>query len=216
MALVTGTPLGNLIQQDTIYLDSAPPIFFQDSDDGSGVGTVGLLNTPDANGFYWGLSGTVNNPVYQLGCIEGIQLSANIDQTNIRCDTSGDQGMIQKVSALSLTATVKTLLPFTTLRHIIRGGAVTTVSGQTEQFGIGQVNNQKYYYLWLPSVYDPDNGDYFAITGFKCQFTESWAIDFAYGAPSTVGINLMMFADETKPSDQLYASLIRRDPSAIS
>lgn len=216
MALVTGTPLGNIITQDSLYLDSAPPIFFQDNDSGSGAGTVGLLNAPDANGFYWGLSGTTANPVYQLGCVENVQMAGNISMTNIRCDTVGDIGQIQKLSYIDVTATLKTLLPLATLRQIIHGGAVTTVSGATEQFGIGQPNNNKYFYVYMPTVYDKDTGDYLAVTGFRAQFVDSWQLAFAYGAPSSMGIKIRMFADANKPADQLFASFLRADPSAIA
>lgn len=216
MALVTGTPAGLVSQQSDIYIDSAPPIFFQHNDAGTGAGSVGLLNAPDANGFYWGLSGTTNNPVYQLGCIENVQLQGNITMTSIRCDTTGDRGAIQKLSYIDITANLKTLLPLATLRQIIRGGAVTTVSGATEQFGIGQPDNSKYYYVWMPAVYDPEAGDYLALTGFRAQFVDSWQLAFAYGQPATIGIAIRLFADDTKPADQLFASVIRADPSAIA
>lgn len=216
MALVTGTPLGTVTQQDSIYIDSAPPIYFQHNDAGTGAGSVALLNAPDSNGFYWGLSGTTSNPVYQLGCVENVQLQGNITMASIRCDTTGDQGAIQKLSYIDITATLKTLMPLSVLRQVIRGGAVTTVAGSTEQFGIGQPDNSKYYYVWLPTVYDQEAGDYLAITGFRAQFVDSWQLAFAYGQPATMGIAIRLFADNSKPADQLFASVLRADPSAIA
>jgi len=216
MALVTGSPIGNVITQDELYVQSAPPIFYQDNDSGSGPGTVGLLNTPDGNGFYWGLSGTTNNPVYQLGCVTDVAIAGNIEMNNIRCDTVGDKGVIQRLNYIDVTFTLQTLFPLTSLRAIIRGGAVTTAGSLTEQMGIGQPNNNKYYYVWMPSVYDEDSGDYLAWTGFRGQFVDSWQLSYSYAQNTNLGVTLRLFADESKPADQLFASVLRADASAIA
>lgn len=47
MALITGTPIGNVVYQENIFLEGAPTIFIQDA-------TATELNHPDAQGFYWG------------------------------------------------------------------------------------------------------------------------------------------------------------------
>lgn len=208
MALVTGTPSGQINAQDDLYLDSAPYIYFQDA-------TAGELNNPDGDGFYWGLSGTSTYPVYQLGCYEGVQLMGSIEMSAVRCDATGDKASVQKLSYMDLTFTLKTLLPLATLRHIIRGGAVTTTAGSTEAMGIGQPNNQLFYHVYLPLVYDGDTGDWLSITGHKAQFVDSWQIAFTYGAPTTMGVTIRMYADDTKPADQLFATIIRADPSAL-
>jgi hypothetical protein len=208
MALVTGTPLGNIDAQDDLYLETAPTVYFQDS------GATELSN-PDADGFYWGLSGTTARPVYQLGCYEDVRLAGNIEMTAIRCDTVGDKASIQKLNHVDLTFTLKTLLPLATLRHILRGGAVTTTPGATEKMGIGQPNNQVYFHVYFPTIYDETAGDYVAVTGHKAQFVDSWQIAFAYGRPATMGVTLRMYADDSKPSDQIFATIIRADPSAL-
>lgn len=209
MALLTGTPLGNIDTQDEIYIDTAPTIFFQDY-------SAGLLNTPDAQGFYWGLSGTTAYPVYQMGCVEGVQLSGNIEMQDIRCDTVGSKGVIQKLNFIDLTFNLKTLLPATHLTKILRASPVVTVSGKTEQFGFGQPNNQQFYHVYAPSVYDESAADYIAITLFKAQFVDAWQIAFNYAQPSTVGVTFRAFADDTKPANQLFGSFLRSDPSAIA
>lgn len=208
MALVTGTPSGNVSAQDDLYLDSAPYVYYQD------FNATELWN-PDGDGFYWGLSGTSTYPAYQLGCYEDVRLAGNIEMTSVRCDATGDKNAIQKLSYIDLTFTLKTLLPLATLRHILRGGAVTSTPGATEKMGIGQPNNQQYYHVYLPLVYDPDTGDWLSVTGHRCQFVDSWQIAFAYGAPTTMAVTLRMFSDDTKPADQLFATIIRADPSAI-
>lgn len=216
MTLVTGNPVGNVITQDELYVDSAPPIYYQHNDNGAGVGSVGLLNNPDAQNFFWNLSGTTENPVYQLGCVENVALAGAIEMNDIRCDTVGNKGAIQKLNHIDLTFDLKTLFPLTSLKDIIRGGEVTTTGGELEQMGIGQPNNNRYYYVWLPSVYDEANGDYLAWTGFRGQFVDSWNLAFTYAAPTTLGVILRLFADTTKPADQLFANVIRADASAIA
>ena len=209
MALITGTPLGTINQQDDIYFDTAPTIFFQERDGTS------PLNNPDGDGFYWGLTGSTAKPVYELGCIENVTWGSDIALTDVRCDTVGNKVTIQKVNHLDLTFDLKTLLPLTTLRWILRGGAVTTNAGATEKMGIGQPNNQKYFRVYFPLVYDEDAGDYVSVSGQRCQFVDSWQITYAFGEPATMGVTLRMFADDSLPREQLFATIIRADPSAV-
>jgi hypothetical protein len=197
MALVTGTPLGVINTQDDLYLDVAPTIYFQDYD-------ADELNNPDGDGFYWGLTGSSTYPVYELVCYE-----------DARWATVGDKGQIQKLNHIDLTFTLKTLMPLATLTHILRGGAVTTTPGATEKMGIGQPNNQQYYHCYFPVVYDETVGDYVAVTAHKAQFVDAWEIAFAFGTQATLGIIFRAFADSSKPADQLFATVIRADPSAI-
>lgn len=216
MTLVTGNPIGNVITQDELYIDSAPPIYYQDNNNGAGVGSVGLLNNPDAQNFFWNLSGTTTNPVYQLGCIENFVIGGNIEMNDIRCDTVGNKGVIQKLTHIDVTFNLKTMFPLTTVQAILRGGTVTTTGSQTEQMGIGQPDNNKYYYIWLPSVYDENNGDFVAWTGFRVQFVDSWSLAHTFAAPTTLGVIARFFADANKPADQLFANVIRSDVSAIA
>jgi hypothetical protein len=209
MALVTGTPLGQINTQDDLYVDTAPVVFFQQRD------TVNHLNNPDGDGFYWGLSGTVARPVFELRCVDTVVWAGQYELNAIRCDTVGDTGAIQKMTSLDLTFNLKTLFPLATLRHILRGGAVTTTAGATEKMGIGQPNNNRFYRAYLPTVYDEDTGDYLAMTIHKCQYVDSWSLAFAYGTPSTLGLTLRGFADTALPAAQLFATVIRADPSAI-
>lgn len=211
MALITGTPLGVITQQDDIYIDSAPNIYFQERCDG-----INPLNNPDGDGFYWGLSGTAACPVFQLNCFDTVQLVSAYELNDIRCDTTGDQGAIQKLNHLDLTFNLKTLFPLATLRHVLRGGPVTTSGGALEKMGIGQPSNARYYRTYLPVVYDPDTGDYVSITMHRAQFVDAWTLAFTYGQPATIAVTMRGFADEDLPADQLFATIIRADPSAIA
>lgn len=211
MALITGTPAGVITAQDNIYLDSAPNFYFQDNL----VQAQAYLNNPDGDGFYWNLTGSAANPIYQVGCYEGFQMADQIEMSDIRCDTVGSKGSIQKRNFLDLSFTLKTLFPLEILAQILRWGTVTTTVGATEKVGIGQPNNQKYFYAYFPVVYDPTTGDYVSWTVHRAQWVDSTTMSFAYGQPTTVQVMMRCFADEDKPSDQLFATVIRADPSAI-
>jgi len=208
MALVTGTPQGQINAQDEIYIDAAPTIYFQDYD-------ANHLNNPDGDGFYWGLSGTTTYPVYSLACYEDVVWASEYESNAIRCDTVGDKSQIQKLNHIDLTFTLKTLMPLATLTHILRGGDVTTNAGATEKMGIGQPNNQQYYRYYLVSVYEDSTGDHLTVTAHKAQFVDAWEISFTYGEPATVGMIFRAFADDTLPAAQQFATIIRADPSAI-
>lgn len=208
MALVTGTPLGVTNAQDELYIDVAPTIYFQDY-------TANELNNPDGDGFYWGLTGSSTYPVYSLACYEDVRWASDYESNAVRCDTVGNKLTIQKLNHIDLTFTLKTLMPLTTLTHILRGGTVTSTPGATEKFGIGQPNNQQYYHYYFPVVYDETAGDYIAVTAHRAQFVDAWEIAFTYGEPATLGVTLRAFADDTKPAAQLFATIIRADPSAI-
>lgn len=210
MALITGTPLGVVNTMDALYVDTAPSLFFQDQNN------TNPLNNPDADGFYWGLTGSATYPVYELGCYENFVLGGNMEINAIRCDTVGDKGVIQKLSYLEITFDLKTFFPLATFRHIIRGGAVTTTSGATEKMGIGQPNNNQFYRFYFPSVYDPDTGDYVLFHGHKGQFVDSWQISFGFGIQSVMGVTVRLYADTTLPAAQQFATVVRADPSAIT
>jgi hypothetical protein len=214
MALITGTPVGNLIASQDLFLDVPPTFYFQENKDGSG-NAVGLLNNPDGDNFFHGLSGTTANPVFEGGCYENFVFTDVRDINMIRCDTDGDKGSIQRRNHLTVTFTLKQMFKLTKLRHMLNLGPVTTTVGATEKVGIGQIDNTKDYYIYFPSVYDSNTGDFLTVTLFNAQFTLAWAMSFTYAQPATVTIQATGFADPSKPSAQLFASIIRADPSAI-
>lgn len=208
MTLVTGTPLGVINAQDDLYVDTAPSLWFQDA-------TADLLNNPDGDNFHWGLTGSAALPVWEIDCTDTVQLAAAIEGNPIQCDTVGVKGTIQKVSSIDLTFNLKTLFPLATLTHILRGGAVTTTSGATEKMGIGQPNNQQFWHIYGASVYDEVAGDYISFTGHRAQFVDAWTLAFGFGTAATLAVVMRIFADDSKPSSQLFMTLVRADPSAI-
>jgi hypothetical protein len=205
MALVTGTPMGTTTDQADLYIDTAPAVWFQDN-------RADPLNNPDADGFYWGMTGSATYPIYALDCYEAVTWGGTIEMSNIRCDTVGDKAAIQKLASIDLSFTLKTLLPLATLTHILRGGAVTTTVGTSEKMGVGQPDNQIYWRVYFASVYDEDNGDYVCVTMHRAQFVDSWEIAFnGFGEPATLGVTIRGFADDDMPAAQLFATVIRGD-----
>lgn len=206
MPLVTGTPEGTITAQDEIYIEGAPYVYYQDYD-----GPVIF----DGDTYYWGLSGTSTYPVYQLACYEDVSLGSDVTVNAIRCDNIGDKDVIQKLNHLEFTLTLSSLFPLSVLRHILRGSAVT-LSGKVEKMGIGPINNNQYYKVYLPKVYDEDTGDWVSFTIHKAKFVDAWTINMPSGDKWTVtGVTLWGFADDTKPSGQEFATVIRADPSAL-
>lgn len=209
MALITGTPLGVINSQDSIFIDTAPNLWFQDYN-------AALVNNPDGDGFYWGLTGTAAYPIYALQCYEDVAIASEYESNAIRCDVTGDQGQIQKLNHIDITFTLKTFFPLDTLTKLLRGGAVTTTSGATEKMGIGQPNNNQYWHVYGATVYDSSTGDYLNFTGHRMQFVDAWTISFGYAEPSTLAVIMRCFADTTLPAAQQFMTLVRADPSAIA
>lgn len=208
MALITGTPLGNIDNQDNIYIEGAPDVWFQDA-------TANELNNPDVNTYYWGLSGTTVYPAYGIGCLQDVALTDNLTVNAIRCDNLGDKGVIQKRNHMEFNLTINTVLPLTVLNHIMRYSTPYTAVG-IEKMGVGKVNNNRYYHVYLAKVYDEDVGDYVCITLHRAQFVNASTINMRAGEPWNVtGISLWAFADDTKPTGQSFATIIRADPSAL-
>jgi hypothetical protein len=208
MALLTGTPQGNVVSQDEIYIEGAPYVYYQDSD-------ATLLWNPDGDNYYWGLSGTTSYPVYSLACYEDVALADDVTVNSVRCDKIGDKAVIQKRNHLVFTLSLSSLFPLTTTAPIIRGSTPTS-STPFEKMGIGEINNNNYYHVYLPKVYDQDTADYVSITIHRAQFVDAWTIAMVSGDKWMLGgIAIWALIDDTKPAGQEYATIIRYDPSAI-
>lgn len=210
MALITGTPIGTIVSPDDIRLEGAPNIWYQDS-------RATPLYNPDSDGFYFGLSATVAYPVYELGCIEGVQLTENLTINDVQCDTVGFIDTIMRRNYLELNLTLKTIFPLAAMRALLRGGPVTSGNG-LEKMGLGVVDNgASPFRLYLAKVYDETNADYLSMTLHRCKFVDAWTIDFRYGQEWQItGLKVRAYGLSSYPSAQQFATIIRRDPSAIS
>jgi len=208
MSLVTGTPVGNLDLQEDIFLEGAPTIYFQDA-------TANPLYNPDADLYYWGLSGTVDYPVYEVGCPTDVVFTENITMNDVLCDNVGVKAVVQQRNYFEFTFTIQSFFPLQILTHLLNGGAVTETS-PTQKMPLGKINNDQYWHLYAPKVYNEDNGDYVWIYMHKCQFVDAWSIAMTLGTPwKATGLKLRAFVDSTKPAAQQFGMFGRSDLSAI-
>jgi hypothetical protein len=209
---LTGTaiPLGTTITQESIYLDSAPDLYIQD------IRGAYLFN-PDADGYYWGCSGSVTYPVYKLGCYSGVSFGDDVTMNDIVCDATGVEGVIQKRGSLHLTFTFQSLLPVSILAHLLRFGTpLNDPTDGAEKAGIGDVTRKNLYWkAYFVKVYDEDTGDFFAVTIHKGQFVGAWEMAMPFGDRWNVPITLRGFADSSKPVGQRFATVIRVDPPVV-
>ena len=213
MALITGTPFGITTSQAQL-IDTPPVFYFQENKTSAGA-VVPLLNNPDGDNFFWNLSGTSANPVFEGGCYDTFAFTDVREVNMVRCDTEGDRSAIQRRTSLTVTFNLKEFFKLTKLRHMLNLSPVTTTAGATEKMGIGQIDNTKFYYLYFPTVYDENTGDFLSVTIHNAQFTSAWAMSFVFANPATVTIQATAFADTTKPTAQQFGTVIRADPSAI-
>jgi len=208
MALITGSAIGNVDSQEETYLDGAPYLYIKDY-------TANPLKNPDSDNYYWGLSGTATYPVFNIGCVQDVSLTEGVTMNQIRCDAEGDKGTIQRRDYVEFNLTILSLLPFTTLRHMLNL-SVPTVGTGTEKVGIGAINNNRYYMAYAPKVYDSDTGDYVLFHLHKAQFVDAWTIDMKAGeAWKATGLKLRAYADSTKPAGQTFGVIVRADQSAL-
>ena len=208
MALVTGSAIGTIEAAESIFIEGAPTIFFQDA-------TATPLYNPDAQGFYWNLSSTATYNVHEVGCPTNLSLTENLTVNDVLCDNLGTIATIQQRNYIEFTFDIQSFFPYQTLRHLLKFGSVTETAPK-QQMGIGKVNNNLYYHVYAPKVYDEDVGDYVWIYLHRCQFVDPWTINMAFGTPwVATGIKLRAFVDTTKPAAQQFGSFGRSDLSAV-
>lgn len=207
MGLITGTPLGDLDLQEEIYLSDAPYLYVQDYN-------ANPLHNPDADGYYYGMSGTAAYPVKALGCPSDVSLTEDVTVNQIRCDNIGDKDTVQRRNYVEFVFTLATVLPLTTLRYLL-GASVPTVGTGYEKMGLGGINNNQKFMLYCPKVYDEDTGDYLIVHLHKCKFVDAWSIGMNTEGWKITGLKLRAYADDTKPAAQKFGVIVRSDPSAL-
>lgn len=210
MTLLTGSPAGTIESAEEIYLSKAPYLYFQDY-------AANPWYMPDAEGFYWQLSGTAAYNVMEIGCPIDVSLADNVTMNDMRCDNVGMKDTAQQRNYVELAFTMTALMPFQTLRHVLHGGVVTeSTVNHTQKFGLGAINNDQFWMVYAPVVYNEDVGDYIAIHIHKAKFVDAFTIPMTFGTNWQVqGVKLRAYADTTKPSAQQFLNWIRLDPSAI-
>jgi hypothetical protein len=203
MALTTGTPIGSSLTAENTYLEGAASIYVQDY-------RANPLFNPDAQGYYWGMSGTTPYPYIEVGCVKDVSLTENLTMNDVRCDTIGVVDTIMKRNYIELNVTIQTLFPLKALRHFLKIEAPTTGTG------IGQINQAQYYHVYSPKVYDEANAYWLTFWLNKAKFVDAWTINEKYGDNWNVtGLKIRAFADSTRPAAQLFGSIMRFDGSGV-
>ena len=206
--LVTGTPQGNVVTQESLYVEGSPFIFVQDA-------TANPLYNPDGDGYYWNMSGTVTYPVYELGCVQDVSLTEGLTMNDVRCDTVGIIDTIQRRDYIEFNFTLLSLFPIVSSRHPLNLSLPTVGTGY-EKTGIGTINNTRKYMVYAPVIYDADNGDFLMFHLHKAKFVDAWTIEFRPGESWAItGIKLRAYADNTKPTAQRFGVVVRGDLSAL-
>jgi hypothetical protein len=206
MPLITGTPAGTITSQTDLYWEGAPNIWYQNF-------AANELFNPDSDGFYWGLSATVAQPVWELGCLDTVVLSENLTMNDVICESSGYKATVRRRNYLEFSFNLATLLPLSTINELLSAGAVT-VSGGVAKMGIGVIDNTKFFHVYAAKVYDESVGDYIAFTLHKCQFVDAWSLNMTYGANwKLTGVKARAFANTLLPTAQQFATVINLDPS---
>ncbi len=209
MALVTGTPLGTITAQEDIFLEGAPTIYIQQYE------ATPLFN-PDADGFYWNMSGTATYNVFEIGCPVDVSLTENLTMNDVLCDTVGVKDTVQQRNYVEFDFSLRTLLPLDVLRILLNFGTVTETA-PTQKMPMGKINNNLKWHLYAPKVYDEDVGDYVWIWLNKAKFVDAWTIPMTFGNPwQANGIKLRAYADTTKPAAQQFGMMGRSDASVIT
>ena len=209
MSLTTGSPAGTIEVSEDIYLVGAPSVYIQDY-------SAPLWYSPDADGFYWQLTGTAAYNVYEIGCPTDLTFTENIVATDVLCDNVGVKSTVQQRQFVEFSFSFLSFFPFQVSRYLLKAGVVTETA-PTQKMGLGKINNNLFFHVWCPQVYDEDVGDYVGIMLHKCQFVDPWSIAMTFGQPWTgSGIKLRAFADTTKPTAQQFGSLLRADSSVIT
>lgn len=204
-SIVTGSAVGNVDSQEELYIEGSPYIYFQDN-------RANPLNNPDAQNYYWGLSGTTTYPAYLLGCIQDVSLTQGLTMNDVRCDTVGVKDTIQKRDYVEFNLTILSQLPLTVIRHVMNLSAPSTGAGY-ETVGIGQINNSVHYMVYAPKVYDDDAAGWLMFHLHRAKFVDAWTMNMVYGGSWTLtGIKLRAFADDTKPAGQTFGVIKRFDP----
>lgn len=208
MTLVTGTPLGNVLTQEALYIEGAPQIYIQD------YRATPLFN-PGVDGYYWNMSGTTLYPSMAIGCVQNVSLTEDITMNDVRCDMVGVVDTIQKRNFVDFNLEIISLFPLSILRHLLNLSPAT-VASHVETVGIPQIDQTQHYMVYAPKIYDETNAYWLMFHLHKAKFVDAWTIDMTYGEPwKATGLKIRAYADQTKPAAQLFGVIRRMDSNAL-
>ena len=212
MTLVTGTPLGgaNIVTQEDIYLEGAPTIYFQDAN-------APVMVDPALDGLNWQLTGTPTYLIYEVGCPTDVTFSENITMNDVLCDNVGVKGVVQQRNYFEFSFSIMSFFPLDVLTNLLNCGTVVEDLGDhTQKMPLGKINNDQYWHLYAPKVYNENVGDYVWIYMHKTQFVDAWTIAMTLGVPwKATGLKMRAFVDTTKAAAQQFGMWGRSDLSVI-
>jgi len=209
LTLASGTALGTITSQEDLYLEGAPTIYIQQYE-------ASPLYNPDADGFYWQMSGTATYNVYEIGCPVDVSLTENLTMNDVLCDTVGVKDTVQQRNYVEFAFTLRSFFPLDVLRILLNTGAVVETA-PTQKMPIGKINNNLRWHVYAPKVYDEDTGDYVWFWLNKAKLVDAWTIAMTFGNNwQATGIKLRAYADTTKPAAQQFGMMGRLDPSVIT
>lgn len=204
MSLVTGTPGGTITTQDDIFLEGAPTIYFQDA-----LAT----SWADADGLFWRLSGTTVYPIYEIGCPTDVTFTENLTMNDVLCDNVGVKATIQQRNYFEFSFSIQSFFPLEVLTHLLHGGTVIEAT-PTHKMPLGKINNNQFWHLYAPKVYDETAGDYVWIYMHKTQFMDAFSISMTFGTPwKLTGLKMRAVVDSTKPANQQFGMFGQSDLS---
>lgn len=208
MSLTTGSPQGNVVSMEDLYVEGSPYIYFQDY-------RATPLWHPDADNYYWGMSGTATYGVQAIGCVRSVNLTEGVTMNDVRCDTVGVKDTIQKRDYVEFDLEIISQFPLEVLRHMLNLSAPTLGTGY-ETVGIGQIDNTQKYMVYAPKVYSEADNKWLMFHLHKAKFVDAWTINFNYGeAWSVTGLKIRAYFDDTKPAGQEFG-VIRRADSTLT
>lgn len=209
MALVTGTPLGQITSQEGTYIEGAPYIYFQDN-------RANPLFNPDGQGYYYGLSGTSTFPVINLGCIQNVSLTEGLTMNDVRCDTIGVVDTIQKRDYVEFQLEILSQLPISVIRHVMNLGVAPTTGTGFETQGITRIDNAQRYMVYAPAVYNQSAAGWLLFHLHRAKFVDAWTLNMRYGDSwQLTGIKIRGYADESKPANETFGVIKRVDLAAL-
>jgi hypothetical protein len=203
---------GTIEYQEDIYLQSAPNMFIQDDH------ATPFFNPDPDTEFYYGLSGTVAYPIYEIGCPVDVSLTEDITINDVLCDNVGVKDTVQQRNYIEFQFTIRSLFPLEVLRHLMKGGQVVEDATNNRQaFGFGPINNAQKWMVYAPRVYDEDNGYFVWVHLHRAKFVEAWSLTMPFGNTwDLTGLRLRAYADTTKPTNQMFGVFGRYDAEVIT
>jgi hypothetical protein len=130
---------------------------------------------------------------------------------DVMCDAVGVKDTVQRRDYVELDLTISSLFPLSATSILLNVSQAESVAGE-ESVGIGGINNQRRYMVYMPKVYDADSADWLVMHLHKAKLVDAWTINMTGGeAWNLTGVKIRAYADTTKPDSQRFGVIKRFD-----